>query len=117
MKILITGGAGFLGINLVRYLLNKGNDIVSLDIAEFDRLLEPRAGPKQPRLDRADAAAEHLGDIAKRHLLVAAHVQDEPVFQRKPMHRREDNLPYLLGDHISQGILGAVRRHRIVLRP
>ncbi len=33
---LITGGAGFLGINLVRYLLTRGNRVVSLDIADFD---------------------------------------------------------------------------------
>lgn len=33
---LITGGAGFLGINLVRYLLERGHAVVSLDIAEFD---------------------------------------------------------------------------------
>ncbi len=33
---LITGGAGFLGINLVRYLLERGHQVSSLDIADFD---------------------------------------------------------------------------------
>jgi nucleoside-diphosphate-sugar epimerase len=36
MKFLITGGAGFLGINLIRYLHKREHQIVSLDIAEFD---------------------------------------------------------------------------------
>ena len=37
MQVLITGGSGFLGINLVRYLLAKGiENIVVLDIADFD---------------------------------------------------------------------------------
>ncbi|HET9495708.1 MAG TPA: NAD-dependent epimerase/dehydratase family protein [Chloroflexia bacterium] len=36
MKVLITGGAGFLGINLIRYLHERGHECVSLDIADFD---------------------------------------------------------------------------------
>ena len=37
MKILITGGAGFLGINLIRRLLANGiKDIVAIDIADFN---------------------------------------------------------------------------------
>jgi len=34
--VLITGGAGFLGINLCRYLLARGYAVRSLDIASFD---------------------------------------------------------------------------------
>jgi nucleoside-diphosphate-sugar epimerase len=36
MKVLVTGGSGFLGINLIRYLLDKGHEIVNLDLVEFD---------------------------------------------------------------------------------
>lgn len=36
MKFLITGGSGFLGINLIRYLYKKGHEITSLDIADFN---------------------------------------------------------------------------------
>lgn len=36
MRILVTGGAGFLGINLIRYLIEKNHEIVSLDISDFD---------------------------------------------------------------------------------
>ena len=32
---LITGGAGFLGINLIRFLLARGQEVTSLDMADF----------------------------------------------------------------------------------
>lgn len=51
--ILITGGAGFLGINLARHLLNRGDRVVSLDIAPFD----------YPEIDRV---VVHIGDIRDR---------------------------------------------------
>ena len=35
-KVLITGGAGFLGINLVRHLLSRSYAVTSLDVEEFD---------------------------------------------------------------------------------
>lgn len=53
MKILVTGGSGFLGINLIRYLLSKGHEIVSLDIEEFN----------YPEKEKVNAI---LGDIRDR---------------------------------------------------
>ncbi len=35
-KVLITGGAGFLGINLARHLLSRGYEVASLDLEPFD---------------------------------------------------------------------------------
>lgn len=34
-RFLVTGGAGFMGINLVRYLIDKGHFVRSYDIADF----------------------------------------------------------------------------------
>jgi len=35
-RFLVTGGSGFLGINLIRHLLKKGEQVVSFDIVPFD---------------------------------------------------------------------------------
>jgi nucleoside-diphosphate-sugar epimerase len=53
MLYLVTGGAGFLGINLVRFLLARGHAVRSLDIAPFDY-------PEQAAVD------EIRGDIRDR---------------------------------------------------
>ncbi|MDO8658223.1 MAG: NAD(P)-dependent oxidoreductase [Candidatus Levybacteria bacterium] len=37
MKILITGGAGFLGLHLASYLTRKGNDLTLVDVQKFDK--------------------------------------------------------------------------------
>jgi nucleoside-diphosphate-sugar epimerase len=36
MRYLVTGGSGFLGINLIRYLIERGQTVVSLDLLPFD---------------------------------------------------------------------------------
>ncbi len=35
-RVLVTGGSGFLGINLIRYLLERGYDVASIDLLPFD---------------------------------------------------------------------------------
>ena len=55
-RYLITGGAGFLGINLARYLLAKGHEVTSLDIADFtyqdcrDRVKIIKGDVRDPRI-------------------------------------------------------------------
>lgn len=50
---LITGGAGFLGINMTRFLLARGHNVVSLDLLPFDY-------PERPQI------TEITGDIRDR---------------------------------------------------
>lgn len=35
-EVFVTGGSGFLGINLIRHLLARGHSVASIDIADFD---------------------------------------------------------------------------------
>lgn len=54
MKFFITGGAGFFGINITRYLLARGHSVVSYDIADFDypersKITEIRADIRDPK--------------------------------------------------------------------
>ncbi len=55
-RVLLTGGAGFLGINLARFLLARDHEIVSLDIEDFT----------YPERDRIN---EITGDIRDRTLV------------------------------------------------
>lgn len=59
MKFLVTGGAGFMGINLVRFLLARGHEVRTYDIARFD----------YPEVDQI---SELHGDIRNRDLHDAA---------------------------------------------
>lgn len=77
---LITGGAGFLGINLVRYLLERGHRVVSLDIADFD--YPERAQITEIRGDIRDRAKV---DEAMRGVNIVVHTA-----AALPLYTKED---------------------------
>jgi nucleoside-diphosphate-sugar epimerase len=68
LKFLITGGAGFLGINLARYLLARGHQVRSYDLAPFDY---PEAG----QIDelRGDIRNQSLHDRAFEGVDIVVH--------------------------------------------
>jgi nucleoside-diphosphate-sugar epimerase len=57
-SVLITGGAGFLGINLTRYLLERGYQVTTLDLQEFDYPERPRVREVQGDIRNASLVDE-----------------------------------------------------------
>lgn len=112
MKNLILGGAGFLGTNLVRRLVARGEDVVVLDS------LDPRIGSTldglrpvlpQIRLVRADLADTTALAAAVREAEVVVHLAAQtshPLSLREPLFDAETNC---LG---TLRVLEAVRRER-----
>lgn len=63
-RCLITGGAGFLGINLARLLLSKGLSVRSLDIAAFDYPEKDRIDVIRGDVRDADVVNRAMADVA-----------------------------------------------------
>ncbi len=81
MKTLVTGGAGFLGINLIRYFLAHGiTDITSLDMAAFD--FPERESITAIRADIRDAKAVNE---AMRGMELVVHTA-----AALPLYKKED---------------------------
>jgi nucleoside-diphosphate-sugar epimerase len=58
VRWLVTGGAGFLGINLVRHLLARGDQVTSLDREPFDY-------PERSAITDVRGDIRHAGDVAR----------------------------------------------------
>lgn len=78
---LITGGAGFLGINLTRYLLARGHEVTSYDIARFDY---PDVREKI-RIITGDIRAAAAVDAAMAGVDVVVHAA-----AALPLYKKED---------------------------
>ena len=91
MKILVTGGAGFLGINMIRYLLEAGHEVVSLDIAEFDYPEKARSEVTVIQgsiLDSGDLVRAMTDIDVVIHLASRAHVMRESLIHPLEEYRR-----------------------------
>jgi nucleoside-diphosphate-sugar epimerase len=98
---LVTGGAGFLGINLVRYLLRRGHAVRSLDIAPFD----------YPEKDRIEIMR---GDIRKQDTVDRAMAGAAVVFHcaaALPLYGREDIVSTVVDG--TRTVLDSALRHGV----
>ena len=70
MRVLVTGGAGFIGSNLVDRLIDQGHDVTCLDINGSTM----RIGTSQPRIGLVIFVILHLVNVYnERHRLCVSY--------------------------------------------
>lgn len=62
-RFLVTGGSGFLGINLVRHLLERGHAVRSIDVEPFDYPEKDRVETVQKDIRDVQAVSEAMKDV------------------------------------------------------
>ena len=100
-KVLITGGAGFLGINLIRHLMARGYGISSLDVEEFDY-------PERGRIEaiKGDIRDKALVDRAMEDADLVVHTA-----AALPLYSPEDI--YTTDVEGTRNVLDAALRHGV----
>ncbi len=99
---LITGGAGFLGINLVRYLLARGHQVTSLDFAPFDY---PDVKDRV-NIVNADIRDRAAVDRATEGVQVVVHTA-----AALPLYKKEDILSTDI--HGTRNVMEAALKHKL----
>lgn len=115
MTVLVTGGSGFIGVNVVETLLERGDEVVLLDVGGLppgaSRVLEPYGN--RLVMERGSVLdAEHLDAILRRHVIDrvihAAAVTSGPAREaRDPASIVEVNLRGTIS------VLEAARKHSV----
>lgn len=77
---LITGGAGFLGINMTRHLLANGHKVVSLDLLPFDY-------PERPQITEVTGDIRNRADVDKAMQGVDIVIHTAAAL---PLYKKED---------------------------
>ena len=67
MAILVTGAAGFVGVNIVEALLERGDDVVSFDAGEMPPGAHTAFGPRGHRQRTSLVDASIRGAWSMRH--------------------------------------------------
>lgn len=99
---MITGGAGFLGINLTRYLLDHGHTVTTLDLADFDY---PDVKDKV-RSIKGDIRDTRAVDLATEGVDVVVHTA-----AALPLYSKADIMSTDLDG--TRNVLDAAHRHHI----
>ncbi|HVA90628.1 MAG TPA: NAD(P)-dependent oxidoreductase [Chloroflexota bacterium] len=101
-RFLITGGAGFLGINMVRYLLERGHQVGSLDLAPFDYA------------DARDRVTVTTGDIRDRATVDRAMEEVDVVIHTAaalPLYTKQDIFTTDIGG--TKTVLASAQAHGV----
>jgi nucleoside-diphosphate-sugar epimerase len=100
-KVLITGGAGFLGINLIRHLAARGYALASLDVEEFDY-------PEKSKIEiiKGDIRDKAMLDLAMEDVDFVVHTA-----AALPLYSPEDI--YTTDVEGTRNVLEVARRHAV----
>lgn len=92
MRVLVTGGAGFLGSHLCRRLLEQGHTVVALDSLYTGTIANLRDVWEHPRLQFVEHDVVRPYDVEVERIYHLACAASPPQYQRDPIHTTLTNV-------------------------